>query len=49
MIEHVLTTKVCAETEEREMGHGEAGWWMEKFEIADIDHNGLLNFTELRE
>ncbi|MED6108532.1 hypothetical protein PIB30_024868 [Stylosanthes scabra] len=35
--------------ENRDMGHGEAGWWMEKFNIADIDHNGLLNFTELRE
>jgi hypothetical protein len=31
------------------MTHGEAGWWMERFNIADYDHNGLLNFTELRE
>ncbi|CAJ1972253.1 unnamed protein product [Sphenostylis stenocarpa] len=35
--------------EKNEMGHGESGWWKEKFEIADIDHNGLLNFTELRD
>ncbi|XP_057442878.1 uncharacterized protein LOC130734458 [Lotus japonicus] len=35
--------------ERKEMGHGEAGWWMQKFEIADIDFNGLLNFTELRD
>ncbi|TKY55978.1 Reticulocalbin-2 protein [Spatholobus suberectus] len=35
--------------EKKEMGHGEAGWWMERFEVADIDHNGLLNFTELRD
>ncbi|MED6148899.1 hypothetical protein PIB30_057389 [Stylosanthes scabra] len=35
--------------ENRDMRHGEAGWWMEKFTIADIDHNSLLNFTELRE
>ena len=35
--------------EKREMGHGEAGWWMERFEIADSDHNGFLNFTELRD
>ncbi|KAG4954448.1 hypothetical protein JHK82_040033 [Glycine max] len=33
----------------KEMGHGEAGWWMERFEVADINHNGLLNFTELKE
>jgi len=31
------------------MLHGEAGWWNERFNVADIDHNGLLNFTELRE
>ncbi|RYQ81808.1 uncharacterized protein [Arachis hypogaea] len=35
--------------EKREMGHGEAGWWMEKFNTADIDHNAVLNFTELRD
>lgn len=35
--------------EKNEMTHGEAGWWREKFDIADCDHNGLLNFTELRE
>ncbi|KAL2318133.1 hypothetical protein Fmac_032009 [Flemingia macrophylla] len=35
--------------EKKEMGHGEAGWWMERFEVADTDKNGLLNFTELRE
>ncbi|KAK7385003.1 hypothetical protein VNO78_30710 [Psophocarpus tetragonolobus] len=33
----------------KEMGHGEAGWWMERFEFADTDHNGVLNFTELRD
>ncbi|KAG4927003.1 hypothetical protein JHK85_053489 [Glycine max] len=35
--------------EKKEMGYGEAGWWMERFEVADIDHNRLLNFTELKE
>ncbi|XP_020210617.1 calumenin-A [Cajanus cajan] len=35
--------------EKKEMGHGEAGWWMERFEVADIDQNGFLNFTELRD
>jgi len=35
--------------EENKMWHGEAGWWKERFQVADIDHNGLLNFTELRE
>ncbi|RDY11456.1 hypothetical protein CR513_03860, partial [Mucuna pruriens] len=35
--------------EKKEMGHGEAGWWMERFEVADVDHNGLLNFTEHRD
>ncbi|CAK8570179.1 unnamed protein product [Lathyrus sativus] len=37
------------DTEKNEMAHNEAGWWREKFEIADSDHNGLLNFTELRD
>ncbi|KAG4395911.1 hypothetical protein GLYMA_19G067200v4 [Glycine max] len=35
--------------EKKEMGYGEAGWWMERFEVADIDHNRLLNFTELKD
>ncbi|KAL9331081.1 hypothetical protein ACSQ67_000691 [Phaseolus vulgaris] len=35
--------------EENNMLHGEAGWWNERFNVADIDHNGLLNFTELRD
>ncbi|CAI8605717.1 unnamed protein product [Vicia faba] len=35
--------------EKNEMTHGEAGWWRERFDIADSDHNGLLNFTELRD
>ncbi|KAK7377471.1 hypothetical protein VNO80_02896 [Phaseolus coccineus] len=35
--------------EENKMLHGEAGWWNKRFEVADIDHNGLLNFTELRD
>lgn len=37
------------ETERGEMGIGEAGWWHQRFTIADIDGNGRLNFTELRE
>jgi len=40
---------IYAKTEKKEMGYGEAGWWMERFEVADIDHNRLLNFTELKE
>jgi hypothetical protein len=31
------------------MGHGEAGWWKEQFENADIDQNGSLNFDEFKE
>lgn len=40
---------IYVKTGKKEMGHGEAGWWMERFEVADINHNGLLNFTELKE
>ncbi|KAJ7959370.1 Calcium-binding EF-hand protein [Quillaja saponaria] len=35
--------------EKHEMGHGEAGWWMERFLSADIDHNEYLNFTEFND
>lgn len=31
------------------MGHGGAGWWKEQFRNADVDQNGLLNFTEFKE
>lgn len=31
------------------MDHGEAGWWKEQFRNADVDQNGLLNFTEFKE
>ncbi|CAL1404466.1 unnamed protein product [Linum trigynum] len=29
-----------------EMGHGQAGWWMELFKIADVNENGILDFHE---
>ncbi|KAJ7965317.1 Calcium-binding EF-hand protein [Quillaja saponaria] len=35
--------------EKNAMGHGEAGWWMDKFTSADIDQNGYLNFTEFKD
>ncbi|KAK4277586.1 hypothetical protein QN277_015563 [Acacia crassicarpa] len=38
-----------SDLEKKGMGHGEAGWWQERFDTADMDHNGLLNFTELRD
>ncbi|XP_058206218.1 uncharacterized protein LOC131319828 [Rhododendron vialii] len=31
------------------MEHGEAGWWKEQFRNADVDQNGLLNFTEFKD
>ncbi|KAI4307080.1 hypothetical protein L6164_030308 [Bauhinia variegata] len=34
------------DTERKGMGHGEAGWWHERFTKADIDRNGLLNFSD---
>lgn len=37
------------DTERGETGTGKAGWWHERFVIADTDKNGRLNFTELRE
>lgn len=36
-------------TEGENKRHGSAGWWYEQFKTADADHNGLLNFDELRE
>ncbi|XP_028806674.1 reticulocalbin-2-like [Neltuma alba] len=38
-----------SDIEKKGMVHGEAGWWQERFETADLDHNGLLNFTELKD
>lgn len=38
-----------ASTERNGMGHGGAGWWKEQFRNADVDQNGLLNFTEFKE
>lgn len=38
-----------ASTERNGMDHGEAGWWKEQFRNADVDQNGLLNFTEFKE
>ncbi|XP_045808719.1 calumenin-A [Trifolium pratense] len=35
--------------EKNNMTQGEAEWWMERFNIADYDHDGILNFTELRD
>ncbi|XP_010433306.1 PREDICTED: calumenin-B-like [Camelina sativa] len=32
--------------ERNEKGHGEAGWWMEKFKNSDFDHNGSLDIEE---
>ncbi|KAF5204145.1 Calumenin-b [Thalictrum thalictroides] len=32
--------------DKNDMTHGQAGWWMEKFNSADIDSNGILNFKE---
>ncbi|CAI0397474.1 unnamed protein product [Linum tenue] len=29
-----------------EMGHGQAGWWMELFKLADVNGNGNLDFHE---
>lgn len=28
---------------------GPAGWWYDQFKIVDADHNGLLNFEELKD
>ncbi|KDP37385.1 hypothetical protein JCGZ_08570 [Jatropha curcas] len=35
------------EIERKDMGHGEAGWWMEQFRNADVDGDGTLNLDEL--
>ncbi|KAI4337989.1 hypothetical protein L6164_016347 [Bauhinia variegata] len=35
--------------ERKSMGHGEAGWWLERFNKADGDGNGLLHFSEFRD
>ncbi|XP_038683253.1 reticulocalbin-2-like isoform X2 [Tripterygium wilfordii] len=32
--------------EKNEMGHGEAGWWKQRFMTADVDGNGYLSFDE---
>ena len=40
--------KEC-ETEKNGMGHGEAGWWKEQFDNADIDQSGSLSFDEFKE
>ncbi|XP_054796256.1 uncharacterized protein LOC129301686 [Prosopis cineraria] len=38
-----------SDLEKKGMGHGEAGWWQERLDMADLDHNGLLNFSELKD
>ncbi|GLU21282.1 hypothetical protein SLE2022_374280 [Rubroshorea leprosula] len=35
--------------DKREMGHGEAGWWMKQFNNADVDWDGSLNFNEFND
>uniref|UniRef100_A0A7N2MH93 EF-hand domain-containing protein n=1 Tax=Quercus lobata TaxID=97700 RepID=A0A7N2MH93_QUELO len=37
------------ETEKNGMGHGEAGWWKEQFDNADIDRSGSLSFDEFKD
>ncbi|KDO59625.1 hypothetical protein CISIN_1g0485991mg, partial [Citrus sinensis] len=32
--------------EKNGMVHGQAGWWKEQFDNADVDSNGTLNFDE---
>lgn len=32
--------------EKNGMVHGQAGWWKEQFDNADVDSNGALNFDE---
>ncbi|XP_077240221.1 calcium-binding EF hand family protein [Tasmannia lanceolata] len=37
------------EIEWNNTAHGQAGWWKEQFINADIDGNGLLNYTEFND
>lgn len=39
----------CMTTAKNVMGHGEAGWWKQQFDNADVDRNGTLSFDEFKE
>ncbi|XWS50322.1 hypothetical protein CRYUN_Cryun12cG0078500 [Craigia yunnanensis] len=38
-----------ADIDENEKGHGEAGWWMEQFNNADVDTSRNLDFNEFKD